>query len=132
MGATRPTLQHALTDAQAQLLDRHKTGLLRAASSLAGKNGLHPHDVMFVLADRSGRIGRALSAAVPIASIGPVVLPGRADALEDWVQRLAMHGPVWDLTHGSLGIPVVLIDQHDAMAVCMVSAAVDDVSRTAR
>jgi hypothetical protein len=110
-------VQHDITTAQAQLLARHNGGLLRAASMLAAKNGMAPADVMFTLADRGGRIGRALGAAVPVSAIGPAVLPGRAAELDAWVQRLALHGPVWDCTGGSTGIAVVLIDEHDAMAV---------------
>jgi len=115
-------VQHGLTGRQAQLLERHNGGLLRAASVLAAKNGMAPADIMFTLADRGGRIGRALGAALPIASIGPVVLPGRAAELTGWVERLAVHGPVWDLQDGSTGIPVIVIDERDAMAVVRLGA----------
>ena len=117
MPPARPAVQHRLTDAQAGLLERHKGGLLRAASMLAARNSMAPTDIMFVLADCKGRIGRALAAAIPSASIGPVLLPGRAAELDAWVERLAQHGPVWDLRSASLGIPVIVIDAHDAMAV---------------
>jgi hypothetical protein len=117
MRPARPTVQHALTELQAQLLARHKGGLLKAASRLAMKNGMAPTDILFVLADSTGRIGGALRAVVPVASIGPVVLPGRATDLHAWVARLAIHGPIWDLRGGPLGIPVLVIDEHDAMAV---------------
>jgi hypothetical protein len=72
---------------------------------------------MFTLADRKGRIGNALSAALPSSAIGPVVLPGRAAELSGWVERLAMHGAVWDFRDGSIGIPVIVIDADDVMAV---------------
>ena len=75
-------MQHVLTAAQARLLERNKNGLLRAASALSAKTGMAPTAIMFTLADRKGRIGRALSAAVPIPAIGPVVLPGRAVELD--------------------------------------------------
>lgn len=117
MAASRPTVQHAPTAAQTRLLERHERGLRRLAGELAARNGMQAYEVMFVVADRQGRIGRALSAALPKASIGPVVLPGRAGELEAWVERLALHGPVWDLLEGSTGIPVVVVDEHDAMAV---------------
>jgi hypothetical protein len=87
---------------------------------LAARNSMAPTDIMFVLADPAGRIGGALRAAVPVAAIGPVVLPGRAAELSAWTQRLALHGPVWDLSEGTTGIPVVVIDVHDAMAVVRV------------
>lgn len=112
----RPTVQHRLTDAQARLLERHEQGLRRLASTLAMRNGLDLTEIMFTIADRKGRIGRALSAALP-TSIGPVVLPGRAAELSAWVARFAVHGPVWDFTDGKKGIAVIVIDQHDNMAV---------------
>lgn len=120
MGGSRPTVQHRLTDTQACLLERHERGLRRLAATLAQRNGMRSADIMFTLADRKGRIGRALSAALSmasIASIGPIVLPGRAAELAAWVERLAVHGPVWDFTDGSPGIPVIVIDANDTMAV---------------
>jgi hypothetical protein len=112
-----PVVQHALTKGQTALLDRHCTGILRLASELARRNGLNSDDIMFTIADRNGRIGHALNAALPGPAIGPVVLPGRAAELDAWVQRLALHGPVWDFTGGSTGIPVIVIDADDSMAV---------------
>jgi hypothetical protein len=117
MAAFRPTVQRGLTDGQAGLLERHRSGLLRLAAELARRSGVGLTDIMFTLADRNGRIGRALSAAVPGPAIGPVVLPGRAAELDVWVERLAVHGPVWDFTGGSTGIPVIVIDADDSMAV---------------
>lgn len=110
-------VQHGLTEAQARLLERYERGLLRAASRLAVKNGMAPTDIMFVIADSTGRIGGALRSALPVAAIGPVVLPGRAAELDAWVERFAIHGPVWDLRSGSSGISVVVIDAYDVMAV---------------
>jgi hypothetical protein len=134
-----PDVQHVLTAAQAWLLERHKNGLLRAASTLSAKNGMAPTDMMFTLADRKGRIGRVLGDAVPVSAIGPVALPGRAAELNAWVQRLAVHGPVWDLSGPITGIPVIVIDEHDAMAVVRLgeqsqwqSAASDTSCRTAQ
>jgi len=112
-----PVVQPGLTRGQTGLLDRHRTGLLRLASELARRNGLNSGDIMFTIADRNGRIGHALSAALPGTAIGPVVLPGRAVELDAWVERLALHGPVWDFSGGSTGIPVVVIDADDVMAV---------------
>jgi hypothetical protein len=112
-----PFVRHGLTTGQTALLDRHRRGLLRLASELATRNGLNSHDIMFTIADRNGRTGRALSAALPGLAIGPVVLPGRAVELDAWVKRLALHGPVWDFTRGSIGIPAIVIDADDAMAV---------------
>lgn len=111
-------VQHGLTGRQAQLLERHNGGLLRAASVLAAKNDMAAADIMFVMAERRGRIGGALGAALPLAAIGPVVLPGRAAELQAWIQRLAVHGPIWDCTGANEGIAIILIDQHDAMALC--------------
>jgi hypothetical protein len=112
----RAVVQHHLTAAQARLLERHERGLRRLASTLSARNGVKVVEIMLTLADRKGRIGRALSAALP-TSIGPVVLPGRAAELGAWVARLAVHGPVWHFTEGTNGIPVIVIDQHDVMAV---------------
>lgn len=117
MTVSRPNVQHTLTEAQARLLARHARGLRRLAGSLAVKNGFRPEEIMFVLADRTGRIGRAISATLSIASIGPSVLPGRAAELDAWVERLAIHGPVWDLSGVTTGIPVVVVDADDVMAV---------------
>ena len=124
-------VQHQLTVAQAQLLERHQNGLERAAVELARRNALRPVDVMFLLADRRGRMGGALAAALPDTSIGPVVLPGRARELDAWVERLALHGPVWDFSGGSTGIPVVVIDADDVMAVRRISASIEGESGTA-
>jgi len=121
MRGPRPVVQHGLTAGQGQLLKRYERGLRRLADALSAKNALAPADVMFVLAAAEGRIGGALRVALPVAAIGPVVLPGRAAELHAWVKRLAARGPVWDLRGSSSGIPVVVIDEHDAMAVvCLV------------
>lgn len=119
MTTPRPVV-HALTLAQARLLERHRQGLLRLAAELAQRSGMETGDIVFTVADRQGRIGRALSAALPAASIGPVVLPGRAAELSAWVERLAVHGPVWDLTGGASGIALVVIDADDVIAVVRV------------
>ncbi|MEI9942200.1 MAG: hypothetical protein WDO69_33710 [Pseudomonadota bacterium] len=117
MSGPPPVVQHELTVGQRHLLKRHERGLRRLASELAHRNALEAVDIMFVLADRKGRIGRAFSAAVSIASVGPVVVPGRTAELAAWVEPLSVHGPVWDFTDGSAGIPVLVVDEHDAMAV---------------
>ena len=117
MSVSRPTVQHRLTAAQACLVERHERGLRRLADTLAAKNCVRSMDLMFVLADPAGRIGGALRAALPTASIGPVVLPGRAAELSEWVARLAIHGPVWDFSAASAGIPVIVVDADDSMAV---------------
>jgi hypothetical protein len=120
MPAPRPVVQHSLTEAQVRLLDRHERGLRSVASELANRNGLAPKDIVFILADRKGRIGRALGAAVSVSAIGPVVLPGRAAELQAWIQRLAVQGPVWDCTATDDGIAAIVIDHDDAMALCRV------------
>ena len=119
MCGSRSVVPNGLTAGQVRLLERHGRGLRRLADTLAAKNALAPMDIMFVVADAAGRIGAALRAALPVASVGPVVLPGRAAELHAWVERFAAHGPVWD--QSGAGIPVVVIDEHDAMAVvCLV------------
>ena len=86
---------------------------------------------MFVVADARGRIGGTLRVSLPLSSIGPVVLPGRAAELEGWIERLALQGPVWDCTGGSKGgIAVILVDEGDAMAVARIPAASDGPIRT--
>ena len=117
MTVSRPTVPHTLTEAQARLLVRHARGLRRLADVLAVKNGLRPEQIMFVLADRNGRTGRAIIATLSIASIGPPVLPGRAAELDAWVEQFAIHGPVWDLSGATTGIPVIIVDADDVMAV---------------
>lgn len=124
---------HRLTDAQTLLLERHRRGLERVAVHLAARNRMRQNDLMFTVADRKGRIGQALKAALPAASIGPVVLPARAAELSAWLERLALHGPVLDLTGGgSSGIPVIVIDENDAMALCRISVASDQTPETAK
>lgn len=114
---SRATVKRHLTVGQARLLSCHRQGLERAAVELAWRNAIRPIDIMFVLADRKGRIGRTLAKALPVTSIGPVVLPGRARELEAWVEHLALYGPLWEFSDGSTGIPVVVIDSDDLMAV---------------
>lgn len=114
--SSRAVVQHHLTAAQARLLERHERGLRRLAGELAARRNMDVAEIMFTIADRNGRIGRALSAALP-TSIGPVVLPGRAAELDAWVERLAVRGPVWDFTAGADGIPVIVIDERDSIAV---------------
>jgi len=120
---SRPLVQQSLTCAQERLLERHRRGLLCMAVQLARRNGVEPTEIMLTIADRKGRVGRALSAALPRASIGPVVLPSRAAELEEWFERLARHGPVWDFTRGDAGIAIIVIDHEDHMAVCRMSNA---------
>lgn len=117
MPTAKPVVQHCLTESQAGLLARHRQGLSRLASTLAAKNGLASTDILLVLADRKGRIGHALNAVSRAGSIGPAVLPGRAAELDAWVERLAVLGPVSNLTGGSTGIPVIVVDRDDSMAV---------------
>jgi len=117
MRGPRPLVQHELTAAQARLLERHERGLRRLADTLAAKNGMRPADIMFVIADRRGLIGKALSAALSTPAIGAVVLPGRAVELAAWVECLAMHGPVWELRRSLSGMPTIVIDSNDVMAV---------------
>ncbi len=117
MAMSGPVVRYALTEAQAQLLERHERGLRRLASELARRSAVEPVDIMFTIADRRGLIGKALSAALSTPAIGPVVLPGRAVELAAWVGRFALHGPVWHFLGATTGIPVVVIDEHDVMAV---------------
>ena len=117
MRGPRRFVQHRPTAEQAQLLKRHGRGLRRLADALSAKNGLRPEDIAFVLADAAGRIGEALRAALPVASVDPVVLPGRAAELSAWLERLALHGPVWDLSGAIIGFPVIVVDEHDAMGL---------------
>ncbi|HEY0467626.1 MAG TPA: hypothetical protein VGC79_25675 [Polyangiaceae bacterium] len=112
-------MQHGLTVDQDRLLERHHLGLAKLALVLAAKTGAQSTDIMFVIADRRGRLGSALGALLPVASIGAVVLPGRAAELGAWVEQLALHGPVWDCAGGGFGIAVIVIDEHDKMALCV-------------
>ena len=109
-----------LTDAQRRLVERHRSGLVRLALNLATRGNMDPTDVLLLVADSSGRIGRALARALPDPTIGPVVLPGKACELEAWVTSLAIHGPVWDVRNAHGRIEVIVIDARDCMAVTRV------------
>jgi hypothetical protein len=112
-----PRILHELTESQSRLVKRHERALLRLADELARRNGFDVWSIMFVIADTRGRIGGALRAAVPLPSIGPVVLPARAAQLEAWAAELGKHAPVWDLQGARDGISVIVIDEKDAIAV---------------
>lgn len=121
MTMPRQVVQHGLTEAQLQLLKRHERALLRLADELARRGGLEPTSVMFVLADPRGRMGGALGAALPLATIGPVILPGRAELLAAWVEQLATYAPVWDLQGNVDGLTTIVIDESDAIAIVRVA-----------
>ncbi len=110
-------MQHDLTEAQFQLVKRHERALLRLAGELARRGGFDANSIMFVLADARGRIGGALRAAVPLAAIGPVVLPGRSAQLGAWVEQIARFTPVWDFQGRADGLVVIVVDEDDAAAV---------------
>ena len=120
MATSGPRVQHEPNEDQSRLVKRHKRALLRLAQQLAQRSGVDAVAIMFVVADARGRIGGALRAALPLPTIGPVVLPARAEQLEAWVEQLARYAPVWDLRGTSDGLVVILIDEKDAMAVTRV------------
>jgi hypothetical protein len=122
MGTLRGRMPHGLTKKQAQLLNRYRNGVLRAALALSAKNGIGVADVMFVLADQRGRIGGTLRTALPVTSIGPALVPCRVGELSTWTEQLALHGPVWDCRTGQGEIVVIVVDEEDAMSVWSVSA----------
>lgn len=117
MTTTPRRMQHELTEAQFQLVRRHERALLRLAGELARRGGFDANSIMFVLADVHGRIGGALRAAVPLAAIGPVVLPGRAAQLHSWVEQIARFTPVWDFRGRADSLVVIVVDENDAAAV---------------
>jgi hypothetical protein len=117
MATLAPGVLHELTEPQSRLVKRHGRALRRLADELARRNGLGALSIMFVLADTRGRIGAAFRAAVPLPSIGPVVLPARAAQLEAWTAQLGKYAPVWDLRGVCDGIVVIVIDENDAIAV---------------
>jgi len=108
-----------LTVGQARLLDRHRRGLSRLPEVLAAKSGGHPNGLMFVLAGRGSHIASVIRELFPTVALcnDAVVVPGLAAELPRWIERLAVSGPVWDCTASSTGIPVLLIDGLDAMAL---------------
>lgn len=116
-------VHYELTEAQSRLVKRHERALLRAASALARRNCLPAAAVMFVLADARGRIGSALCAEMASATIGPVVLPSRIETLEAWVNQLAKHAPVWDLQRNTAGVAVIVVDEHDVVAVIRIASS---------
>ena len=108
-----------LTDAQACLLDRHRRGILRLASVLGAKSGVHPDGLMFVLADLQSHVASAIRELLPTAAPlkEAVVVPGLAMELPKWIERLAVSGPVWDCTALDTGILIIVIDEANTMAV---------------
>jgi hypothetical protein len=108
-----------LTVGQARLIARHRRGILRLAEVLAAKSGVHPNGLMFVLAARQSNIASVIRELFPgaIAVKDTVVVPGLVEELTKWIERLAVSGPVWDCTASSTGIPVLLIDDLDAIAL---------------
>jgi len=117
MATLGPRVLQELTEAQLRLVKRHGRALRRLAVELARRHGFDALSIMFILADTRGRIGGALRASVPLPRIGPVVLPSQAADLDAWVAQLARYAPVWDLRGTSAGTVVVVIDEHDAIAV---------------
>jgi hypothetical protein len=117
MARSGPLVLHELTESQSHLVKRHERALLRLTDELAQRNGVEATAIMFVLADTNGRIGGAIRAAVRLRAIGPVVLPGRAEQLEAWVEHLARYAPVWDFQGKTDGLLVIVIDENDAVAV---------------
>lgn len=117
MATLGPRVLHELTEPQSRLVKRHERALRRLADEFAQRNGFDALSIMFILADTCGRIGAALRAAVPLPSIGPVVLPARAAQLDAWAAQLGKHAPVWDLQGASHGIAVIVIDENDVIAV---------------
>ena len=113
----RRRMQHELTEAQCRLVKRHERALLRLADELVRRSGFDASSMAFVLADARGRTGGALRAAMPLATIGPVVLPGRAAQLHSWVEQIARFTPVWDFQGRADGLVVIVVDQNDAAAV---------------
>ena len=114
-----------LTAGQARMLARHRRGLARLARVLSGKIGRDPTDLMFVLAhERSnvGSIAREQRAGRVVAGTEAIIVPGLATELPTWVERLALAGPVHDCTNGLAGVVVIIIDEHNDMAVCRLAA----------
>lgn len=117
MATLVPRVLHELTESQSRLVKRHERALLRLADELARRNGFDAFSIMFILGDTRGRIGGALRAAVPAPAIGPIVLPGKTEQLQAWVEQLARYAPVWDLQSTVAGVVAIVIDENDSMAV---------------
>jgi hypothetical protein len=108
-----------LTVGQARLLARHRRGILRLAEVLGAKSGVHPNGLMFVLAGQRSNMASVIGELFPSVALGKetVIVPGLATELPKWIERMAVSGPVWDCTASSTGIPVLLIDDLDAIAL---------------
>jgi hypothetical protein len=108
-----------LTVGQVRLLARHRRGLLRLAQVLAAKSGVCPADLMFVLANSQSQFASAVRELFPntLRVKEAVIIPGLAKELAKWIERLAVSGPVWNSTASSEGIPVILIDDENTMAL---------------
>jgi len=108
-----------LTIGQAHLLARHRRGILRLASVLSAQSGVHPNDLMFVLAGQRSNIAGVIQELFPNVALckDAVVVPGLATELPKWIERLAVSGPVWDCTSSAQGISVILVDDSNVMAL---------------
>jgi len=87
---------------------------------------------MFVLAHEQSNVGsiaREQLGERALPGSHAVVVPGLATELRRWVERLALSGLVYDCTSGSMGISVIVIDEHDEMVLarlaCLECAATD-------
>ena len=110
---------------QARLLRRHRTGLVRVAQVLARKRGRVTTEIMFLLAHQDSRLGsqvREQLGASVIRGREAVVVPGAAEDLARWLERLALGGAIVDCAGNESGVPVIVIDKTDAMAFCRLAS----------
>ncbi len=123
LGTQSGTLRDGPTLAQIRLLERHRRGLARLAHVLAAKTGRAPAEIMFVLAHQESNVGmlaREQLGEGALPGSDAVVVPGLAQELPSWIARLALAGPLHDCTSGPAGIGVIVIDEHDEMALCRI------------
>jgi len=109
-----------LRESLARLLAGHRRGVVRLAKVLGARAGVHPNGLMFVLAARQSNIASVIRELFPSVALSKegVIVPGLASELPKWTERLEVSGPVWNCSVSPEGIPVVLIDDSNDMALC--------------
>lgn len=112
---------YGLTAGQTRLLHRHGRGLARLARVLSTKVARAPTEIMFVVTHERSNVGSIAGLQLGLQVVtgsDAIIVPGLTRELPTWIARLALAGPVYDCMSDSAGIAVVVIDEHNEMALC--------------
>lgn len=81
---------------------------------------------MFLLAHTGSKVGRLALSGIGrqgVPGADAVVIPGLTCELVPWIERLALAGPVVDCTQSDEGVPIVVVDECNEMALCRIAPA---------